>query len=157
MLEHEYLNEFGIHVLRAREPFDLDQLYTLIVNEYGRDGADGIGAPVLFDLREVDVTLIAAPEIRRHMMKKSVLDESVTKVVLAYVVNGIAAQAAVRMANTYSELMGLSGEDRTLVTDDLGKAVEYLAAIAGLSASEVAMLEERVLPSVVTAFPRGSA
>ncbi|MDV4146189.1 MULTISPECIES: hypothetical protein [Shimia] len=157
MVEHEYLEQFGLHIVRARDPFTLEQLFRLIVEEYGAEEAKGIGRPVLFDLREVDVSQISSADIRRHMMKKSVLDESVTHVTVAYLVEGLSSQAAVRMANTYSELSGLSGETQSLVTEDLGVAVDFLAEAVGLSQAETALLETHLAPMAVALFPRGSA
>ncbi|MCW9044013.1 MAG: hypothetical protein OQK05_11780 [Pseudopelagicola sp.] len=157
MVVHEYLQEFGIHCVRAREPFDLTQLYELVTHEYSRGDADGIGQPVFFDLREIDVRRISQPDIRRHIMKKSVLDESVTDIVVAYLVDGLSSQAMVRMVNTYSELSGVSSEGKTFITESLREAVQYLAGAAALSETDMAMLEERLSPSVVTIFPRGSA
>src|SRR6056297_4311204 len=104
MIEHEYLEEFGLHVVRARDPFSLEQRFRLIVEDYGREGAKGISKPVLFDLREVDLGQIPPEEIRRHLMKKSVLDKSVTHIVVAYLVDGLSSQVAVRMASTFAEL-----------------------------------------------------
>ncbi len=157
MMEHEYLEEFGLHVVRARDPFSLDQLFRLIVEEYGRAGSKGIGKPVLFDLREVDLGQVTPADMRRHLMKKSVLDESVTHVVVAYLVEGLSSQVAVRMASTFAELAGLPGDDRSLVTEDIGAAIAFLAKTVGLSVVEADMLEARIAPEASAMFPRGSA
>ncbi len=157
MVEHEYLEEFGLHIVRARDPFSLDQLFRMIVEEYGKEGAKGIGRPVLLDLCNVDISQLKSADIRRHLMKKSVLDARVTQIVVAYLVKGLEAQMTVRMASMYSDLSGVSGEENSFVTDDLGAAIDFLARKVGLSLAEAGMLETRLAPEAIAYFPRGSA
>ncbi|MBR9842040.1 MAG: hypothetical protein GYB25_02690 [Rhodobacteraceae bacterium] len=157
MLEHEYLEEFGIHYIRAREPFDLEQVYRFLLNENGAIRPETMGKPALFDMRQVDVSRITASDIIRHMMKKSTLDESIRTAFVAYLVQGLPAQALVRMANTYAELMGLTSEDRGCITEDYNAAVRCLAEVVSLSDAETVALRERLLPRVLELFPHGTA
>lgn len=157
MVEHEFLEDFGILNVRAREPFHLDQLYALVAGLEGKPDEAAAGSPVLFDLRTVDLSRISPHDMRRFFMKKSVLDPSVTQVPVAYLVDGIASQASVRLANTFSELAGIADDARTCVVEDMSEAVQFLAKVVGLGEEECAMLEERLAPADVAVFPRGSA
>jgi hypothetical protein len=156
MIEHEFLEEFGILSVRAYEPFDLDQLYALVAGLDDTPSAAS-GRPVLFDLREVDVSRIAPHEMRRFLMRKSVLDPSVTQVPVAYLVDGVLSHASVRMANTFSELAGIGSDERTCVVEDMKEAVRFLSKVVGLGEEDCALLEERLAPADAAAFPRGSA
>ena len=157
MVEHEFLEDFGILSVRAREPFDLDQLYALVAGHDGTPGKAAAGRPVLFDLREVDVSRISPHDMRRYLMKKSVLDPSVTQVSVAYLVDSVASHASVRMANTFSELAGIGKDERTCIVEDMKEAVSFLSKVVGLGEDECAMLEERLAPADVVVFPHGSA
>lgn len=155
MVHHEFYPDFGINYVRAHEPFSLGELFELLVkaNENPQI-AEVVSQPTLLDLRFVDLASIEAPDIRRHLMKKTSLDPKLTQIPCAYLVKGIAGQATLRMANMFAELSGLSPEDHTTVTEDISQALHWLAGKTGKTADGVEDMVVRLSHEGVKLFPR---
>ncbi|WP_432450009.1 hypothetical protein [Aliiroseovarius marinus] len=117
-------HENGYLYLLVSEPFSLDELYQLLLNSPNAF----VGWPAVLDLRQVRLDRITETDIRRHLMKKSSLGGAKTSVPCAYVVEGVKAQAVVRMATVMSELASISKDEDMLVTEDLEEATRWVTA-----------------------------
>lgn len=155
MVHHEFYPDFGINYVCALEPFALGELFSLLLkaNENPQI-AEVLSQPTLLDLRFVDLGRLEAPDIRRHLMKKTSLDPKLTRIPCAYLVKGIAGQAALRMANIFAELSGLSPEDHTIVTEDIRQALHWLADLTGKSEGDVENMVVRLSHESIKLFPR---
>lgn len=137
MLRHAFVEDFGFNYLLVQNPFYLDELYQLIVSTPTDPIPPQALCPVLLDLREVDLSHIKEPDIRRHMMRKSQLDPRLTHVPCAYVVRSLRDYTMVQMANIFSELSGVNSEDDALITEHLSEAVGWLIARSGKGLEQV--------------------
>ncbi|WP_138424505.1 hypothetical protein [Maritimibacter alexandrii] len=130
MIDHTYLRDFGVHHLRVRDPFSLDEFRALLS---GGAPFDDVDMPplrtIIIDLRGVDLSGLTDAEMRRHAMFKSTVDKSKTNVNCAYLVDSVEAQAKVRLALVYSALSDVTSEAKTLVSerpDEVGNWVSGL-------------------------------
>lgn len=131
MLRHAYLEDLGFNYILASEPFSLDELYALVSAPQPDPPLASSGKPVLLDCREVDLTRLTEAELRRFMMRKSVLPKSITDIPVAYVVSTLQDQAVIRMASMFSDLSGVTKEERITITEVLSEAVGWLMQHTG--------------------------
>ncbi|THD71590.1 hypothetical protein E7681_17450 [Thalassobius vesicularis] len=131
MLRHAYLEDLGFNYILASEPFSLDELYDLVSAPLREPMLPSSGKPVLMDFREVDLTRLTEPDLRRFLMRKSVLPKNITDIPVAYVVGTLQDQALIRMASMYSDLSGVTNEDRITITEVLSEAVSWLMQHTG--------------------------
>lgn len=127
MLQCEFLDEYGINVIVAHEPFALEELFDLL--QSGEDGEEGDLRPTLMDLRGVTPERISATEILLHVEMKRNVDRARTTIPCAYLVRSDAAFAVVRMANVLAELAGVTPEECTFITEDRAEALAWLEAV----------------------------
>lgn len=155
MVHHEFYPDFGINYVRAIEPFSLGELFELLTQANKNPQLiEVLGKPTLLDLRFIDLARVEAPDIRRHLMKKTSLDPRLTQILCAYLVKGVAGQATLRMANMFAELSGLSPEEHTIVTEDIWQALQWLADKTGKSEADVEDMVARLSQEGITLFPR---
>ena len=129
MLEYTYIEKYNIHYLRASEPFSLQELYLLLANPSSKDSPATNDGPAILDLRLVRVERLELHDIRRHLIKKGDLGGARTDFTCAYLVATPEAASKVRVANIFSELIGVTTENKTFVTTDITEAAAWVAKI----------------------------
>lgn len=138
MLELTTIDPERLWYLKAREPFSLSELIDLA--SQGAQENQGLAPPytaVVLDFTEVDISQVTENEVRRHIMRKSALGVSDYSVRFAYVVDGLASFAKLRMALAFSELAQVTTEEQTFVTETLTEAVEWVCSDTAADANTV--------------------
>lgn len=127
MVEFEFWDTGGLRLIRATEPFELDQLYQfgLVCMERGDKSAE-FWRPTLFDFRNVNLLQFEADEFRQLIAKRKAFGEEFNNNLAAYIVGDMGSFGMARMNNIYAEIAGLRDEDRTIVTMDVIEAVDWL-------------------------------
>lgn len=127
MLDYTYVEKFNINYLRVRDPFVLQELFSLLVAPRNKDDPLARKGPVILDFRQVNFARIEMHDIRRHLIKKGDLDAELTDFTCAYVMANPEAASKMRVANIFSDLTGVTAEEKTFVTEDITEAAGWIA------------------------------
>ncbi|MEP1932548.1 MAG: hypothetical protein ABJJ37_14840, partial [Roseibium sp.] len=127
----------GLHIVRASEPFELDQLYQLGLAAIERGGTSAeFWRPTFFDYRNVNLTKFEANDLRRLIEKRKAFGEEHNNNLSVYIVADMGSFGMVRMNNIYAEIAGLRDEENTLVTMEVLEVVDWLTARLGLDQTQ---------------------
>lgn len=128
-------------MVRASEPFELNQLYELGLEaiESGGKRAE-FWRPTLFDFRKVNLLQFETNDFRRLIGKRKAFGDEYNNNQAAYIVGDMGSFGMQRMNNIYAEIAGLRDEDQTIVAIEISEIVEWLAPRLGIDDTQAVEL-----------------
>lgn len=129
MHEVRHFTGVGLLVVSYSEPFSTLDLMK-VVPAVGVPG-DGVGQhrALLIDLRMVSLSRVSASETRRFVAARKALLADARAEPAAFLIRSEEDFAYIRMHNLWSEAMGVRDERLTIITEDVGQALSWLAAV----------------------------
>ena len=120
--------DFGLTVVAYLEPFSAFDLMAAVPAVGAPGDGDGQHRALLIDLRKVSLSGVSAAETRRFVAARKALLAGARAEPAAFLIRSGEDFAYIRMHNLWSEAMGVRDERLTVITEDVGHALSWLAA-----------------------------
>ena len=128
-LSVRFLEGFSINWVRAREPFQLCDLFELARSRTNADDTHpDLANPLLLDLREVELIRSSSSEIRTLVEQRKSFGGEYSDNPVAYLTADSGSYGMLRMFSTYAEIEGLRSAENALVSLNVNEAVRWLVA-----------------------------
>ncbi|MDJ0822445.1 MAG: hypothetical protein QNJ09_11655 [Paracoccaceae bacterium] len=123
-----YLEAFGFNVVRLEDPFEMEDL----ASRARADLADGLDpavfvAPLLLDFRAIDLLRFETEDMRRLIRRRQELDVGQKSGPCAYLAEESGSFGMLRMYAAYAEILGLRDDNDSIVTMEIGEAIDWLS------------------------------
>lgn len=116
-----------MNLVRATEPFKFDDLFQLALKNMGSgDKHPDLGAPLLVDLRAVNLIKLDAEDVRALVRKRMSFGTDYSNNPSVFVGGDDGSFGMLRMYAAYAEVAGLRAQENMLVTLDMQEAVDWI-------------------------------